>query len=58
MNIEKLFQQINRLSSEAEWTNEELREELKAGGIDPDSLIFAARKKLAELKITLDNKLE
>ncbi|MGB8508422.1 MAG: hypothetical protein WCD76_08450, partial [Pyrinomonadaceae bacterium] len=46
----QLFQSINRTSAEAEWTTEELRQELREGGIDPDKLVKGARQKLEELR--------
>jgi hypothetical protein len=46
----ELFQSINRTSAEAEWTTEELRQELREGGIDPDQLVKDAREKLEELR--------
>lgn len=46
----ELFQNINRLSAEADWTVEELRQELRDGGIDPDQLVNSARAKLAQLR--------
>jgi hypothetical protein len=46
----ELFQSINRTSAEAEWTAEELRRELREGGIDPDQLVKSAREKLEELR--------
>lgn len=46
----ELFQSINRTSAEAEWTAEELRRELREGGVDPDQLIKGAREKLEGLR--------
>lgn len=46
----ELFQSINRSSAEAEWTTEELRQELREGGVDPDRLVEDARAKLEELR--------
>lgn len=46
----ELFQSINRTSAEAEWTTEELRRELREGGVDPDQLVKGAREKLEELR--------
>ncbi len=48
----ELFQSINRSSAEAEWTTEELRKELREGGVDPDGLVKGAREKLEELRRT------
>src|ERR1041384_6893465 len=46
----ELFQSINRSSAEAEWTVEELCQELQEGGIDPNELVKSAREKLEELR--------
>lgn len=46
----ELFQSINRSSAEAEWTTDELRQELREGGVDPDQLVKSARAKLEELR--------
>jgi hypothetical protein len=35
----ELLHRISRLSSEAEWTTEELRDALREGGVDPDHLV-------------------
>lgn len=46
----ELFRRANRLSADADWTDEELREELRAGGVDPELLIAGARARLAQLR--------
>lgn len=46
----ELFQSINRSSAEADWTTEELRQELREGGVDPDQLVKDARAKLEQLR--------
>ena len=46
----ELFHRINRLSAEAEWTTEELRQELREGGVDPDQLVRGAREKVEQLR--------
>lgn len=45
----EIFHSINRLAAEAEWTEEELNEELRAGGVDPDELVRSAREHLEKL---------
>jgi hypothetical protein len=35
----EFLQRISRLSSEAEWSTEELRDALREGGVDPDRLV-------------------
>lgn len=49
-NSDELFHRINRLGSEAEWTDEELREALREGGVDPDQLVSGVRAKFERLK--------
>lgn len=49
-NGAELFHRINRLSAEAEWTTEELRQELREGGVDPDQLVSGARAKVEQLR--------
>lgn len=46
----ELFRRINRLGGEAEWTDEELREALREGGVDPDQLVNGVRAKFEHLK--------
>ena len=46
----ELFLRINRIGAEAEWTPEELRQELREGGVDPDQLVASARTKLDQLR--------
>jgi hypothetical protein len=48
-NSEELFHRINRLSSEAEWTTEELQDALREGGIDPDRFVNNIRTKVNQL---------
>lgn len=51
---DELFRRINRLGSEAEWTDEELRETLREGGIDPDRLVSGVRAKFERLRNSSD----
>jgi hypothetical protein len=44
-----LFRLINRMSAEADWDGEELREEIKASGVDPEQLLVRVRRRLGEL---------
>jgi hypothetical protein len=48
-NADELFRLLNRASADAEWTGEELRGELRAGGIDPDQLLHIARARVEQL---------
>ncbi|MDQ3816273.1 MAG: hypothetical protein M3362_01115 [Acidobacteriota bacterium] len=49
-NSDELFHRINRLGSEAEWTDEELREALREGGVDPEQLVSSVRARFERLK--------
>jgi ElaB/YqjD/DUF883 family membrane-anchored ribosome-binding protein len=46
---EELFDRINRLSAEAEWTTEELQDAFREGGIDPDRFANNIRTKVNQL---------
>ncbi|MBO0801415.1 MAG: hypothetical protein J2P31_21555 [Blastocatellia bacterium] len=48
-NSEELFSRIRRLSDEANWSVDELRDALRAEGIDPDQLVKEIRTKIEEL---------
>jgi hypothetical protein len=48
-NSEELFQRIHKLSDEAEWSVDELREALIDEGIDPDQLVKEIKIKIQEL---------
>jgi hypothetical protein len=45
----ELFQRISRLSSESEWTDDELRAALAAEGVDPSSLLIEVRSDVKRL---------
>lgn len=47
---DELFRRINKLGGEAEWTDVELREALREGGVDPDQLVNGVRAKFERLK--------
>ena len=56
MNIEKpttdsaeILNRINRFTHDAEWTIEDLRESLRAKGIDPDSALMNIKTRLAPI---------
>jgi hypothetical protein len=48
-NSEDLFERISKLSDEAEWSVDELREALIDEGIDPDQLVKEIKVKIEEL---------
>jgi hypothetical protein len=48
-NGEDLFERIRKLSDEAEWSVDELREALIDEGIDPDQLVKEIKLKIGEL---------
>jgi hypothetical protein len=48
-NGEDLFKRISKLSDEAEWSVDELREALRDEGIDPDQLVKEIKIKIEEL---------
>jgi hypothetical protein len=48
-NSDELFKRIRSLSDEAEWSVDELREALRAEGIDPDQLVKEVKIKIEEL---------
>jgi len=48
-NSEELFNRIHRLSDEANWSADELREALRAEDIDPDQLVQDIKLKIKEL---------
>lgn len=48
-DADELFRRINRASAEAEWTSEELRSDLRAGGVDPERLVNHARARVKRL---------
>jgi hypothetical protein len=48
-NIDGLFRVINRISAEADWQSDELRNEIRASGVDPDRLLNRVSGRLAEL---------
>ena len=45
----ELLHRISRLSSEAEWTTEEVQEALREGGVDPDQLVAKVLEKVKVL---------
>jgi hypothetical protein len=48
-NSEDLFKRIHKLSDEAQWSVDELREALIDEGIDPDQLVKEIKRKIQEL---------
>lgn len=48
--IDELFRLINRISSEADWGEGELREEIKACGVDPERLVSSVKSRLDEIR--------
>jgi len=48
--IDELFRLINRISSEADWGDGELRDEIKASGVNPEQLVSSVKSHIDEIR--------
>lgn len=48
-DTDEMFRRINRESADAGWTGEELRDSLRAGGVDPEQLVCNVRARVEHL---------
>jgi len=48
-NIDSVFRSINRMSAEAEWHREELRDEISASGLNAERLVNNVKARVSEM---------
>lgn len=48
-DIDSLFRSINRISAEAEWQREELKDEVNASGLNAERLLYNVKARVSEM---------